>query len=91
MIINMTSMLFLTTNLEKQPQKIIHFEVDIILLWQTSITKLSNLLRRFIIDWASMTLGMVLVCNKKGVFQFKRMDMGKHFAVKRFYWVLKPK
>ncbi len=77
--IDMTSMLFLTTSLEKQPQKTIHFEVNILLLWQASITKKSNLLRQFTIDWASTTLGMVLMCNKEGVFNSRGWTWANFF------------
>jgi hypothetical protein len=44
-----------TTNLEKQPQEMIHFEVDIAPSWQATTTKLLNLFAQPTIDQTSIT------------------------------------
>jgi hypothetical protein len=58
----------------------IHFEVEILPSWQATVAKLSNFPTRHTIDQTSMTLGLVLVCNKEDVFNSRGMDMGKHLA-----------
>jgi hypothetical protein len=59
-------------NLEKWLQKLIHYKVDIPPSWQAITSILFNLLAWPPIDCASMILGMVLVCNKEMILQFKR-------------------
>jgi hypothetical protein len=70
-IVNMASKLLPRTNLEKWPQEMIHFEVDILLSWQVIVVKLSNFPTQPTIDQTSMTLGLVFVCNKGRCFEFK--------------------
>ncbi len=82
--INMTSKLLPTTSFEKWHQEMIHFEVEILPSWQAIVVKLSNFPTRHTIDQTSMTLGLVLVCNKEDVFNSRGMDMGKHLAFWKF-------
>jgi len=70
-IVNMASKLLPTVSLEKWPQEVIHFEVDILPSWQAIIVKLSNFPTQPTIDQTSMTLGLVLVCNKRRCFELK--------------------
>jgi hypothetical protein len=79
-------MLFLFHIIKKTFHKspLIHFS------WKATTTKLSNLPTWFGIDEISMTLGVVLVSNKEGIFQLKKNEFNKHVTFKTFYYILVP-